>query len=246
MSNLAKYFLIAFSALVALLLVTAGIIAATFDPNDYKPLVIKLVQEKKQRTLTIPGDIKLTFFPKIGADLGKVSLSEHNGSAEFASIDKARVSLELLPLLSRQVVVDRVAIDGITANIKRFKDGSTNFDDLLSRNEASGQQIKFDIDKVSVTNAKILFDDQQSNRKLALANLNLETGKIANGVAGGKASGDATLTEGARTIHASFSVPAFEGSSQAFKLSSFALDVALKDAQLDATARISGALSGDV
>ena len=245
MSKLAKYFLIAFSALIALLLVTAGIIAAMFDPNDYKPLIIKLVQEKKQRTLTIPGDIKLTFFPKIGADLGKVSLSEHNGSAEFASINNAKVSLELLPLLSKQVVVDRVAIDGITADIKRFKDGSTNFDDLLSKNDESGQQIKFDIDNVSVTNAKILFDDQQSNRKLAIANLNLETGKIANGVAGGKVSGDATLTEGARTIHATFSVPSFEGSPQAFKLSSFALDVALKDAQLDATARISGALSGD-
>lgn len=351
MPKFAKYSLIAFSALIALALIAAGIIAATFNPNDYKPLVIKLVQEKKQRTLAIPGDIKLTFFPRLGADLGRVSLSEHGGSAEFASINNAKVSLALIPLLSKHVVVDRVVVDGIAANIKRFKDGSTNFDDLLSQDE-SGQQIKFAIDSVHVTNAKILLDDRQNNRQLAVTNLNIETGKIANGVsskfdisadvkdsnpvidaklaaksgfsidldqkhyvldgldadikgrfadftdlviqlkgnadlkpttaqfalddvalkmsgkhagqtidakfdapklaitdkavAGGKLSGNAKLTEGARTINVNFAVPSFEGSPQAFTLPSLALDVALKDARRDAKAGISGTLSGDL
>jgi AsmA protein len=181
MPKAVKYLSIAVVALIGLALAAVGIIAATFNPNDYKPLIVKLVQEKKQRTLAIPGDIKLTFFPKIGADLGKVSLSEHKGSAEFVSIDSARVSLELIPLLSKQLVVDRVKIDGLHANIRRFKDGSTNFDDLLSKEEGSGQQVKFNIDSVSISRARISFDDQQARRKVEIGALDLETGRIANG-----------------------------------------------------------------
>jgi AsmA protein len=180
MSKTVKYALIALITFIGLLIVVVGIIAATFNPNDYKPLIIKLVQEKKQRTLVIPGEIKLTFFPKIGADLGRVSISEHGASGEFASLDSAKVSLELIPLLSRQLVVDRIMIDGLSIGIKRFKDGSTNFDDFLSKEE-SGQQIKFDVDSVSITNARGAFEDEREDRRFELAKLDLETGRIANG-----------------------------------------------------------------
>jgi AsmA protein len=352
MSKTVKYIVIALATLLSLLVIAVGIIAATFNPNDYKPLIIRLVQEKKQRTLAIPGEIKLTFFPKIGADLGRVSLSEHNGTDEFVSVNSAKVSLALIPLLSKQLVVDQVKIDGLNANIKRFKDDTTNFDDLLSKEQPSGQQIKFDIDSVSITNARVSFEDQQQGRKFEIAKLDLDTGKIANGVpskmtlgaevkgsnpvvdakislksgftfdldqkhyvlksvdadikgkladftdlavklagdadlkladkrfvldgvkltasgkraaqvfdvkfdapklaitdtqvSGGKLNGEAKLTEGGRTIRANFSAPSFEGSPKAFKVPSLALDVGIKDDRLDATAKLSGAISGDI
>ncbi|QDZ29456.1 AsmA family protein [Noviherbaspirillum sp. UKPF54] len=182
MPKLVKYLLIALAALIGLLLAAAGFIAATFDPNDYKPLLIRLVQEKKQRTLSIPGEIKLSFFPRLGADLGKLSISEHNSRDEFASVDSAKVSLALVPLLRKQLVVDRVKIDGLRAQIRRREDGSANYDDLLSKNEESGQQVAFDIDGVDIRHAHLLYDDQKEGRTLELSDLNLETGKIASGV----------------------------------------------------------------
>ncbi|MGH3849778.1 MAG: AsmA family protein, partial [Pseudonocardiaceae bacterium] len=184
MNKIVKYGLIAVGALLGVLVIIAAIVAATFNPNDYKPQIIKLVQEKKQRTLSIPGEIKLTFFPKIGADLGKISISEHKSPATFASIDSARVSLALIPLLSKQLIVDRVKIDGLTANLKRYKDGTTNVDDLLSKDDQqSQQQIKFDIDGVSITNTNIFFDDEMAGRKLELTKVNITTGQIASGKA---------------------------------------------------------------
>lgn len=191
MPKLVKYLLVGSAALIGVLLIAVGIIAATFNPNDYKPQLIKVVHEKTQRTLSIPGEIKLSFFPKLGVDLGKLSISEHNSTAEFAAIDSAKVSLALLPLLSKQLVVDRVKIDGLRANIRRFKDGATNFDDLLSKETpqaepgkpgAQGQQIKFDIDSIDVTNALVVVEDQKDARTLELGRLNLETGKVASGV----------------------------------------------------------------
>lgn len=183
MLRVIKYIAIGFAVLIALLLIAIAIISATFDPNTYKPTIIKLIQEKKQRTLSIPGEIKLTFFPKLGADLGKISISEHQNSDTFASMESAKLSVALLPLLSKQLVVDHIKVDGLVANIKRYKDGKTNFDDLLSKDDKEeSPAFKFDIDGISVTNATISLDDQMAGRKLALSKLNLDTGKIANGV----------------------------------------------------------------
>ncbi len=106
MNKFLKYSLIGVGSLVALLLAAVAIIAATFNPNDYKPLIVKMVKEKKQRTLNIEGNIKLAFWPKLGADLGKVSLSEHNGDKEFASIGSAKIFVSVMPLLHKELVID--------------------------------------------------------------------------------------------------------------------------------------------
>jgi AsmA protein len=181
-----KLILIGLAGLVVLLVAVAAIVAATFDPNDYKPLIVKLVQEKKQRTLDIPGRIKLTFFPKIGADLGKVSLSERGGQGAFASVESARVSVALLPLLRKQVVVDRVAIDGIRANFRRRKDGSTNFDDLAGGEDKTApkdqQVLVLAVDGVNISNADIVYEDEKGGARYELAGATLKIGKIGDGV----------------------------------------------------------------
>ncbi|MHB9119811.1 MAG: AsmA family protein, partial [Burkholderiales bacterium] len=109
MNKTLKYGLIPLIAILVAFLALVALVAATFNPNDYKPLIVKLVQEKKQRTLKLEGDINLTYFPRIGADLGKLALSEHGSDKEFAAVDSARVSLAVLPLLKKQqLVVDRI------------------------------------------------------------------------------------------------------------------------------------------
>lgn len=179
MKKTLKYTALGLLGLAVFLLIVVGIFAATFNPNDYKLLIVKLVQEKKQRTLHLDGDIKLAFWPKLGANLGKISLSEHNGDKEFASINSAKVSLALLPLLKKQLVVDTVYVDGVHANIVRFKDGTTNFDDLMSKDEEDSEQIKFDVDGINVTNTSINFADEMNNAKYSVTQFNLKTGHVA-------------------------------------------------------------------
>ncbi|BAN34382.1 AsmA family protein [Sulfuricella denitrificans skB26] len=180
MNKTLKYGLIFVGALLVVFLALIALVAATFNPNDYKPLIVKLVQEKKQRTLKLEGDIKLTFFPRIGADLGKLSLSDHGSDKEFAAIDSARVSLALLPLLKKQLVVDRIRIDGVRARLVRYPDGSTSIDDLLKKEEEESEQFKFDIKGVSITRAAFSFDDRMAERKLDISGLEFESGRLAN------------------------------------------------------------------
>lgn len=183
MQKTLKYGLIAVASLLALVVLGLAVFALTFNPNDYKPLIVKLVQEKKQRTLTIDGDIKLAFWPKLGADLGHVALSEHKSNANFASIDHAKVSVALLPLLAKNLVVDGIYIDGVKATLVRHADGSTNIDDLLSQDDEPSEAIQFDIDGVHVSNSSLAYLDEATKAEYKLTELTLESGHVAPGKA---------------------------------------------------------------
>jgi AsmA protein len=179
MNKYLKIGLIGLGSIVGLMLLLAVYFALTFNPNDYKQQIIDLVKEKKERTLTIEGDIKLSFWPKIGADLGKIAISEHKGSAEFASVNSAKVALAVLPLLKKELVVDTVYVDGAKANIIKYKDGTTNFDDLLSKDEEESTEIKFDVQGVKVTNSAVQYKDESTGASYAINQFNLTSGRIA-------------------------------------------------------------------
>lgn len=167
------------AAVLALLLLVVVYLAVTFNPNDYKPNVIQLVKDKKQRTLEIKGDIKLSFWPKIGADLGEISLSEHQSDKQFAAIKSAKVALAVLPLLKKQIVVDTVYLDGAQVNVIQHADGSFNFDDLLSKEEEASEQINFDVQGVKITNTKASFSNEGTGAQYSVDQFNLTTGQVA-------------------------------------------------------------------
>lgn len=165
--------------LVALLAAVALFILATFDANKWKGEIAQLVQEKKSRSLKIEGDLSLSLFPAIGVRLGRATLSEHKSDQVFAAVDSARISLQLLPLLSKQVVVDTVALDGVKARVVRYKDGRLNIDDLLSKDEKE-PPTRFDIAGVKFANGEVAWRDEKSGQELSLSGLNLTTGRLAN------------------------------------------------------------------
>lgn len=180
-----KYALYLLAALLTLAVAVAVYIVLTFDPNLYKPQLISFVKDQKQRTLTLEGDIKLSFFPKLGIDLGKVSLSEKNGAQEFASINRLRLNLALLPLLKRDVVVDEIRIDGMRAKVIRHTDGTSNYDDLAEGKKEEVKEEKkevipfaLDVSGVKVTNSTFTLQDEEKGRTFAVSNLEVSTGRL--------------------------------------------------------------------
>ena len=187
-----KYALIASIGLIVLAGAVLAYVAATFDPNRYKPQIIAAVKEKTQRTLRLEGDISLSFWPNIGARIGKASLSERASERPFAAVEEARVSLKLMPLLSRRAIVDTVMLKGLNANIVKGKDGKTNVEDLVGPPAAKepapaptprgGEPLEVDIAGVDIQDATIRYTDLAAGSRYALSNLDLKTGRIAPGV----------------------------------------------------------------
>jgi AsmA protein len=142
MNKILKYGLLGVDGIVAVAVAGVAYVAATFNPNDYKGKIIRAVKDSKQRNLRLDGDIRLSFFPSIGANLSKVSLSKFNSDKEFAAIESARVSLALMPLLSKQVVADEMAVSCLKAALVKHKDGTTNIDDLLVKDAKKSKRNK--------------------------------------------------------------------------------------------------------
>ena len=197
MNKILKYGLLGVGAIVVVAVAGVAYVAATFNPNDYKAQIIKAVKDSKQRNLRLDGDIKLSFYPNIGASLSKVSLSEFRNDKEFAAIESARVSLALMPLLRKQVVVDEVAVSGLKASAgqaqgrhdqHRRPAGSSRTETRTAEAEqqknAAGPPVKFDIASVSVEKTNLSYRDEGSGAQYAIKDLNLKTGRIAIGVPG--------------------------------------------------------------
>ena len=194
-----KYVLFAAGGVVALAVLAIAVVVAAFDPNKYKPELAAAVKDKTGRTLAIEGNLGLTIFPSIGIAVGKTSLSEPNSSRIFARFDEAKMSLALVPLFSRQVVVDRVTLSGLNADLVKRKDGKTNFEDLLGapgraaappRAKAAPQPapereaVRLEVAGIEIRSSAVSWRDDSSGTRLKVSLAELKTGRIASGVPG--------------------------------------------------------------
>jgi AsmA protein len=182
-------------ALAVLLLVVAAAgvyLVTTFDAARIKKEAADTVFAKTGRTLVIDGDIGLTFWPSLGVKANRVSLSEKDSKDLFAGFDKALLAVKVMPLLSKQIVADRVEIDGLKLNLVRHRDGSLNIDDLTGgqkkadpgKDAASGAGAsttpQFDIAGIRIADAEIEWRDERANSKLLLSHLDFSCGRAVS------------------------------------------------------------------
>lgn len=209
---------------VVLLVVGAvALLLMMFDSARIKAELTDAVQAKTQRTLKIDGDLGLFFWPNVGIEVGKTSLSEFKSTAEFAAIDKARVSVAVLPLLSKQVVVEAIELDGASVTLIKRKNGTLNIDDLTAKDTGKPVQpeqpagpatpLQVAIASVKISNAKLVWRDEQSGETTTLSGFGLATGRIVGDTATQAWSVEALNLSvagkrGADTVALTLSVPA--------------------------------------
>src|SRR3989442_10099147 len=185
-----KYLWLALGVVAALLVAGILVFALAFDPNRYKDDIERMALERTGRTLRLQGELKLVFFPSLGAGVGGVTLSERGSQREFISLQSARASVKLMPLLRGQVIVDAVRVSGFRAQLVKNKDGSYNFSDLLEgkaekpgpkRKEQSAPVI-FDIAGVDIDRAAVAYRDTSTGQEISLSDLELHSGRIADSI----------------------------------------------------------------
>lgn len=215
-------------AVVVALIATALIVfIATFDANRYKPTIVELVERHTGRKLAIEGELSLSVWPGIALSMDRATLSGPKGEGRFASIESANIGVALRPLLSREVQIERVALDGLNVDAVRHADGSTNFDDLLARlkqpgadggtspaapatpaDAASAAATSVTIAEVALRDASLGWRDEAAGDEWRLHGLDLDADRIGSGepgtvqasgrLTGSKAGIDAQLNASSR------------------------------------------------
>ena len=187
-----KYLWLALGGVVTLLVAVVVVFALAFDPNRYKDDIERMARERTGRTLRLQGDLKLAFFPSLGASVGGVTLSERGSNREFVALQSAHASVKLMPLLHGQVIVDAVRVSGLKAQIVRNKDGTYNFSDLLEgraekpapKRKDQSTPVIFDIAGVDIDRAAVAYRDTNTGQEISLSDLKLHTGRIADNAEG--------------------------------------------------------------
>jgi AsmA protein len=190
--TLAKtYYREAVIGLLLVVAVVAGLVTAVvklFDPNQFKDPIVRYVHERTQRDLVLDGELTMRWFPNIGVESGRASLSQRRSAREFASIERARLTIAWLPLLRGRVQVDSLEVEGLKAQLVRGKDGTTNVDDLW-RDLLAPQLAQLDVDRLRLLNAQLRWNDELMWQRGALHDVFIDVGRLADGVAAPLAAG---------------------------------------------------------
>ncbi|MGQ0585635.1 MAG: AsmA family protein [Gammaproteobacteria bacterium] len=201
-----KIFLAIIGGLVALVVLAVVVVSLVFNPNDYKGDAAKAARDQTGRELDIKGDIKLTFYPWLGARIEDVQLENREGfgPGPMMKVSEMNVGVRLMPLLfKKRVEVAKVRIDGLALNLEKKADGTNNWEDIGDDQERRKAQKEADEEKakeaakkprppqgqpmavyvggVDITNVAFSYKDAQTGEAYAIDKLSLQTGPIEKG-----------------------------------------------------------------
>ena len=192
-----KIIAISIAVLLALIILIAIVLPFIITPNDFKPRIAKLVKEKTGRELTIAGDIKLSIFPWLGAEIGSMSLGNAPGfgNTPFASVNETDVHVRFWPLLRGHIQVGTVKLVGVDLDLARDADGRDNWQDILQHLKSSGSATQTQshgavsngledlrIDGLKLSNGGLRWSDALKHQQYTVSNLDMDMGAFASGV----------------------------------------------------------------
>jgi AsmA protein len=188
---LMKLFLKLAAALIVLLILTVVIVINVVDPNDYKQQIQEQVKTNINRDLVITGDLDWSLYPLLGLKSGQVTLYNNPEFEEktFLDVQNASISINVLPLISGQIEVGEIILDGVNFNLITNKDGSSNLDNLqaegtevvveaakeetpAAEEEQSTEAVdlsQFVLSGITLTNAELQIIDHQTNENQKIA-----------------------------------------------------------------------------
>ncbi len=195
MGRLVKFFFYFIAAIVAIFLIAAISFFLLFDANDFRDDFAAQVKKATGRELTIEGDIELSLFPWLAIDIGETRLGNAAGFSDepFVSFNQARLSVRIMPLLlRREVSIGTALLDGLDLNLEVAGNGRSNWQDLIDASEAKesapqeGEQAEagasaLDVVSIDIRNASVRYTDNQIGESYRLSNLNLSSGRVAEG-----------------------------------------------------------------
>ncbi|MEH6485986.1 MULTISPECIES: AsmA family protein [Pseudomonas] len=206
MKSLGKILGLFFLGLLLIIVAAGFILTHLFDPNDYKDEIRDLAREKANIELTLNGDIGWSLFPWLGLELTDATVaSASTPDQPFADLRLLGLSVRVLPLLSKQIQMSDIRIDGLNLNLQRDEKGHGNWEDIGHPQKtatADGQPaaptepektaetpakrsepMKLDIDSLIVNGARVEYSDAQKGQQFSAESIQLTTGAISEGQA---------------------------------------------------------------
>lgn len=181
MSKSLKITLFTLGGLVGLLVLIAVALLLFIDANSYKPRLVAAASETLGMDVKVSGRLGFGFFPSIYVTLEEVHI--RNRGADLVSAKQARLGIDLLPLLQKQIRIEEIALIRPAISIERDHNGNFNFE----KPEAAGKTLSaLNLAKVSLSDVALHYADKQSGEGFEAGDCNVDVRHLQ--FAGGKGS----------------------------------------------------------
>lgn len=151
--------------------------------STYGAVLKENLEAATGRTVTLSSDPKVKFFPRLGADIEGVEISNADGFSDphFLKADQLSASVKWLPLLSRRIEVDQLTFSGADIRLEQKADGSNNWTfDTASEDEATtdagtegAAAFEASIPDARITNGRVVFTDRTNDVSYDLSDINV-------------------------------------------------------------------------
>ncbi|MFY9943027.1 MAG: AsmA family protein [Desulfobacterales bacterium] len=132
MKSALKWVAIVGGGVVVILVAALLVIPLFVDLQTYKPMIEERVSAATGRPFALGGDLKLSLFPWAGLSLSDLRLGNPPGFAEkdLLTVESFDVRVKLLPLVFRDVQIQRFVLKGPRVVLERLKDGRGNWEGI--------------------------------------------------------------------------------------------------------------------
>ena len=158
-----------------------------------KAIIIPKLEAATKRSVSI-GDIDVSIFK--GVVVKEISIRELTGNGNLISAKELILNYRLLPLLRRQLIIDKLELDSPHISIEREKDSTYNFSDITAKKAQEQPKAKEPIpfavvaDSIRIRDATLSFRDLQRR----LPDVAADIPDITLKTAVGRIPGEITLT----------------------------------------------------
>jgi uncharacterized protein involved in outer membrane biogenesis len=173
--------LIGIVVIVVGLFVTGYAILKSLDLNDYKDVLAEQVKQATGRDVTVGGNIELevSFTPRLAVNDVTFSNAEWGTRPEMIKLERLEAVVDLIPLLSSEVRVNRFVMVGADVLLETDAEGNPNWafpsasDGDTAATGSDGTEYQISVDEVSVERALITYRDGRTGETQTVAIDNL-------------------------------------------------------------------------
>jgi AsmA protein len=178
--------------LVAVILACTGVLlwaSYYIDTGEFRTRFTHTLETVLARPVELDGDLDIAVWPRLALTVEDLSIGEAPGfgdgpAARFKNIG---ISVRIIPLFSRQIVVESLELNGLEGVVVRNKEGIFNWQSLVERGGQNGggasldQGWTFAVNSVEISDADILFRDEKGGTEYKLSGIDIHTGTVTLG-----------------------------------------------------------------
>jgi AsmA protein len=173
MSKSLKAITLTIGALIGLLVLAAISLVLFLDVNAYKPRLEAAASDITAMEVTVGGRLGIGLFPRLLLTVEDVRI--RNRGTDVATAKEARIGVDFLPLLHREVRINRIALEHPSLSIEKGRDGKFNFE---KAEEVRRPTPSLNLAKVSFSDGTFRYADKRTGAAFEVGDCSVDVSRL--------------------------------------------------------------------